>query len=134
MDGPMTEEELRSSISPVSMREFRQAPDWEREDILRWVPQLRRMSDADFVDECAHRILDSALLGNFRGNAWGAHARADICADEASRRHQEAGHAPDCQGSTLYTEGHNKALVSQGYAPGPKAPCTCGAGKGNGRN
>lgn len=127
--GGITEEELESSISSSSMGAYRRASSDERLKILEWVPELRQMSDKAFVIECTSRILDSALMNGYRGNAWGTHARADICYDEAQRRHEEAGHDASCRGDTLYTEGHNKALTSQDHKAKPVSPCTCGLEK-----
>lgn len=87
------------------------------------------MSDSDFVIECASKILDSAIMNGSRHNASGTHAQADICHDEAKRRHQLAGHDAECRGSDLYTKGHNEAMRSQGHAVRPLTPCTCGKGK-----
>jgi hypothetical protein len=125
----ITEEELESSISVVSMQNYRRAPGYDKPKIREWVPQLREMPDREFVIECASRILDSAIMNGYRGNAWGTHARADICADEGRRRHQEAGHDASCRGDTLYTKGYNQALREQRHQPGPATPCTCGLEK-----
>ncbi|MFE0472694.1 hypothetical protein ACFW2V_13865 [Streptomyces sp. NPDC058947] len=127
--GGITEEELESSISSSSMGAYRRAPSYDQPQILEWVSELREMSDEAFVVECASRILDSAIMNGYRGNAWGAHARADICHDEAQRRHEKAGHDASCRGDTLYSEGHNKALTSQGHKTNPVSPCTCGLEK-----
>lgn len=133
MTAALTEGELEAYISDVSMRNYRRSPDWDKSKILAWAAGLPEMSDADFVTECASRILDSAIMNRFRGNSWGTHARADICADESGRRHQAAGHTPDCRGENLYSKGHNAALKSQGHAPASPAPCTCGRGAANGK-
>lgn len=122
----ITEEELESSVSAVSMNGYRRAPKSEQPKILEWVAHLRQMPDRDFVTECASKILDSAIMNGYRGNAWGVHARADICADEADRRHQLAGHDADCRGATLYSEGYNVARQSQRHSRQPLSPCTCG--------
>lgn len=122
----VTEEDLESFVSTVSMNGYRQAPKSDQPKILEWVAELQQMSDKDFVTECASKILDSAIMNRFsRINGWGAHARADICADEADRRHQLAGHSVDCRGATLYSEGYNAARQSQGYPREPLSPCTC---------
>lgn len=112
-------------ISSVSEGSYQKAPDYDRPEILAWATGLRDMSDEDFITECANRILDSAIMNGSRLNGWGAHARADICADEADRRHREAGHTLDCRGETLYGRGHRRALQSQGHKPQPPASCTC---------
>jgi hypothetical protein len=123
----ITEEELESSVSTVSMNGYRRAPKSDQPKILEWVAGLRQMPDRDFVAECASKILDSAIMNRFpRINGWGTHARADICADEADRRHQLAGHDADCRGATLYSEGYNAARRSQGHPAEPLNPCTCG--------
>jgi hypothetical protein len=121
----LTEVELETVISKVSMESYRRAADWDKPKILEWVPKLQEMSDEDFVTECTLRILDSAIM-NGRRDAWGTHARADICADEAMRRHRAAGHDDECRGENLYSEGYNQALKSQGHAVQPPTPCTCG--------
>lgn len=125
----LTEEELESSVSAASMNSYRAAPEYDKPKILEWVATLRQMPDEDFVSECASKILDSAIMNGFRGNAWGHHARADICGDEADRRHRLAGHGAECRGSTLYSEGYNAALKSQGHPIQPPTPCTCGKEK-----
>lgn len=124
----ITEEELKSFVHPSSMRTYQRTSASEQARILKWVPRLQQMSDSDFVIECASRVIDSAIMNRFRGNAWGIHARADICDDEAKRRHQLAGHDTDCRGSNLYTRGHNEALRSQRHAVRPLISCTCGHG------
>lgn len=126
MTTPLTEEELEAIVSSVSMNNYRRAPNWDKLKILEWVPLLQRMPDEEFVIECAVKILDSVIVTGYRGNGWGTHARADICADEADRRHQAAGHAPECRGTTLYGQGHNAAMKNQGHTPQPPVPCTCG--------
>jgi hypothetical protein len=68
-------------------------------------------------------------MNGFRGNAWGEHARADICADEGQRRHRKAGHDASCRGDTLYIKGYNQVLREQRHQPGPDNPCTCGLEK-----
>lgn len=123
----ITEKELESSISAVSMNGYRRAPKSDQPKILEWVAELRQMSDEEFVTECASKILDSAIMNGFpRINGWGSHARADICADEGDRRHQLAGHDADCRGATLYSEGCNAARRNQGHSSEPLNPCTCG--------
>lgn len=123
---PLTEEELADLIGPVSLGYFRRAPDWDKPKILAWVPQLRAMTDKDFVAQCSLSILDSAIVERFQGNHWGTHARADICHDEAKRRHQLAGHDGDCRGSDLYVKGYNRARQGQGHSTEEPTPCTCG--------
>jgi hypothetical protein len=122
----LTEAELEAAVSAVSMIGYRRASSQDKAKILAWVPLLQEMPDEEFVMECAGRILDSAIMNGYRGNAWSTHARADICADEASRRHQAAGHSPDCRGATLYSQGYSVAMKNQGHSPQPPAPCTCG--------
>lgn len=123
----VTEEELEAYVSPSSINAYRKAPESDQPRILEWVADLRRMSDEDFAAECASKILDSAIMNRFpRTNGWGTHARADICADEADRRHRIAGHDPDCRGANLYAKGYNRALRSQGHQVEPTNPCTCG--------
>lgn len=124
--GGLTEEELEASVSTVSMGSYRRAPGWDQPKILEWVPRLRQMPDEEFVLECSSKILDSAIMNRFKGDAaWGSHARADICVDEAQRRHQTAGHAADCRGDNLYSKAMNQVRKSQGHAPNPPVPCTC---------
>lgn len=119
---------LMSFASSVSVNGFNRAPLRDRIKILRWVTTLQEMSDEHFVIECTSRILDSAIMNRFRGNASGIHARADICDDEAKRRHQLAGHTADCRGADLYARGYNQALRSQGHPVQSLMPCTCGHG------
>lgn len=125
--GPLTEEELADFISPVSLGYFQRATPSDKAKILAWIPELRAMSDRDFIVECSSAILESAVAGRFRvGNYSGTHARADICHDEAKRRHQADGHGAECRGDTLYVKGYNRALKDQGHATDEPRPCTCG--------
>jgi hypothetical protein len=123
---PFTEEELEAAIDSVSMGYYRRASEHDKAKIRSWLPGLQAMSDKDFVVEAASRILDSAIMNGYRGNASGIHAMADICQDEAARRHQAAGHAADCRGSDLYSRAYNLARTNQGHKATFLAPCTCG--------
>jgi hypothetical protein len=124
----MTREQLEEIIGQVAMGEYEAAPDWDKPKIEEWAAGLSALSDKDFVLECSSKIYDSALLQRFRGNHEGTHCRATACYTEAERRHREAGHAEDCRGSSLYSEGHNLALRTAGHATSEPYPCTCGKG------
>jgi len=128
----MTEGELEAFVSSVSMGAYRRTPEWDQPKILEWAAKLQDMPDDEFLNECSQKILDSAIMNRFSmDSAWGAHARADICADEARRRHEAAGHTSSCRGDTIYTEGLRRAYRSQGHAAPKVHPCTCGKGEGN---
>ncbi|MEV5279640.1 hypothetical protein ACFYMW_25240 [Streptomyces sp. NPDC006692] len=120
-----TDLDLEQVLGPTAMREYRNAEDWDQAKIRQWAARLQSMPDSEFVSECASKVLDSALVMSFKGNWEGTHARASACWHEAARRHRAAGHDSFCHGDTLYSDGHNRAVVSQGHSPSPVSACTC---------
>ncbi len=122
----MTDEKLAEILGQTAMREYEQAPDWDKTKIREWAAELVLMSDEDFEDECASKIYDSALMQRFKGNHEGTHCRASACYEESVRRFKFS-HDEECRGDSLYKKGFNRAYRTGGHTPDEPRACTCGA-------
>ncbi|MBD3004646.1 hypothetical protein [Streptomyces sp. 5-10] len=123
----LPEDQLAGLLGPVGIREYQQAPDYDKPKIREWLAGLSEMPDSDLIVETASHILDDAIMRSFpRQNSYGIGCRVTACYEEAKRRHVAAGHDKECRGETLYSKGHAHAMRNQGHNPGERAVCTCG--------
>lgn len=114
---------------PVAEQEFDSAPDWSKDKLTAWLNTLPDLDDAEFLQQAASAIYDSALANRFRGNWNQDHCRATAAFAEARRRHEAAGHDPDCAGDTIYSQAFAQVWRGQGHSADayPPQPCNCGA-------
>ncbi|MFG1846870.1 hypothetical protein [Micromonospora carbonacea] len=115
-------------VGPVAVREFDNAADRYKPDLLAWAQNLPALPDDEFVTVAARSIYDSANVGRFRGNWDHEHFKATVCFTEANRRHVAAGHSEDCRGDNLYSRAYARALRNNGHRAPEAVPCQCGKG------
>jgi hypothetical protein len=126
----VNENELKEFLGVVGFQRYSEAPDSDQPKIVEWCQKLAVMTDSEFIMETASRILDDAIMQSFpRFNNNGTYARSDGCFEESKRRFAKAGHAKNCDATTLYDLGLNSALRNQGHKTKPVRPCECGAVK-----
>lgn len=113
-------------VGPVAIGEFDNAKDHYKPDLIDWALKLPSLTDDRFLDACARAVYEAALVSRFRGNWDHEHFKASACFHEAKRRHTAAGHSSDCRASTLYGQGHARAMREAGHTPPTLTGCTCG--------
>jgi hypothetical protein len=122
----MTREQLEEIIGRMALREYDDARDYARPDLMAWAAGLRDLTDKDLGDEVTSATADAAFA-NSRGWWWDpSWCKTSACSFEARRRYLLAGHAENCGGDDLYQKNYRRAMRNAGYNPGPVSPCDCG--------
>ncbi len=124
----LTDTQIEEQFGPIAYREFQGATDTAKPRLRDWLGNLHTLTDDELLGEAAGAILGSAIVQRFRGNFEADHCMATACYREAKRRHEAAGHAGDCRGTTIYGRAHANVMRSQGHTPSDPTPCSCGKG------
>lgn len=115
-------------VGTVAAREYENARETYRPELLAYAERLATLDDREFVSVAASAIHGSALVNSWRGNWEHEHFKASACYFESERRTQVR-HAEGCTVSTLYERAYNQTVRSQGHhaMASDHRPCTCAA-------